>query len=95
MNDIYNFFAIQENLKTVWANNSVFDCLEFSDIKPFFIVDTPPPTVSGNLHIGHVFSYIHQNIIVRYKRINGFNIIFPFGFDDNGLPTERYIEKKM
>jgi valyl-tRNA synthetase len=57
-----------------------------------FIVDTPPPTVSGSLHIGHVFSYTHQDLIVRYRRMRGFNIYYPMGWDDNGLPTERRVE---
>src|SRR5262245_39417041 len=54
-----------------------------------FVVDTPPPTVSGSLHIGHVFSYTHTDLIVRYKRMRGFNTFYPMGWDDNGLPTER------
>lgn len=58
-----------------------------------YSVDTPPPTVSGNLHIGHVFSYTQAEIIIRHRRMKGMNIFYPFGFDDNGLPTERYVEK--
>lgn len=61
---------------------------------PIWSIDTPPPTVSGNLHIGHIFSYTQTDIIARYKRMNGFSVFYPFGFDDNGLPTERYVEKK-
>lgn len=57
-----------------------------------FAVDTPPPTVSGSLHIGHVFSYTHADIIVRYKRMRGYNIFYPMGWDDNGLPTERRVQ---
>lgn len=59
-----------------------------------FSIDTPPPTVSGTLHIGHIFSYTQTDIIARYKRMNGFSVFYPFGFDDNGLATERYVEKK-
>ena len=59
-----------------------------------YSVDTPPPTVSGSLHIGHIFSYTQTDIIARYKRMNGFSVFYPFGFDDNGLPTERFVEKK-
>ncbi|MEM4247156.1 MAG: valine--tRNA ligase, partial [Candidatus Woesearchaeota archaeon] len=58
-----------------------------------FSVDTPPPTVSGKMHIGHAFSYAQQDIFVRYKRLRGFNVFYPFGTDDNGLPTERLVEK--
>ena len=57
-----------------------------------FVIDTPPPTVSGSLHVGHVFSYTHADVIARYKRINGFNIFYPMGWDDNGLPTERRVQ---
>lgn len=59
-----------------------------------YSIDTPPPTVSGTLHIGHIFSYTQTDIIARYKRMNGYSVFYPFGFDDNGLPTERYVEKK-
>lgn len=62
--------------------------------QPLWSIDTPPPTVSGNLHIGHIFSYTQTDIIARYKRMTGYAVFYPFGFDDNGLPTERYIEKK-
>ena len=57
-----------------------------------FVVDTPPPTVSGSLHVGHVFSYTHTDIIVRYQRMRGHNIFYPMGWDDNGLPTERRVQ---
>ncbi|MBN1549293.1 valine--tRNA ligase [Candidatus Babeliales bacterium] len=59
-----------------------------------YTIDTPPPTVSGTLHIGHIFSYTQTDIIARYKRMSGYSVFYPFGFDDNGLPTERYVEKK-
>ena len=59
-----------------------------------FSIDTPPPTVSGNLHLGHAMSYTHFEIIARFKRMMGFNVFLPIGFDDNGQPTERLIEKK-
>jgi len=57
-----------------------------------FVVDTPPPTASGSLHVGHVFSYTHQDLIVRYQRMKGRNIFYPMGWDDNGLPTERRVQ---
>ncbi len=60
-----------------------------------FVVDTPPPTVSGSLHVGHVFSYTHTDIIVRYQRMQQRNIMYPMGWDDNGLPTERRVQNKF
>lgn len=59
-----------------------------------FSIDTPPPTVSGGLHIGHVFSYTQAECIARYMRMRGRNVFYPFGFDDNGLPTERLTERE-
>ncbi|MHB1171738.1 MAG: valine--tRNA ligase [Lacisediminihabitans sp.] len=57
-----------------------------------FSVDTPPPTASGSLHIGHVFSYTHMDLIARYQRMRGKSIFYPMGWDDNGLPTERRVQ---
>ena len=59
-----------------------------------YTIDTPPPTVSGKMHMGHAFSYTQQDIIVRFQRLKGKNVFFPFGTDDNGLPTEKLVEKK-
>ena len=57
-----------------------------------FSVDTPPPTASGSLHIGHVFSYTHMDLQARYQRMRGKDIFYPMGWDDNGLPTERRVQ---
>lgn len=62
---------------------------------PVFSIDTPPPTVSGRIHIGHVFSYTQAEVIARFKRMQGNKLFYPFGFDDNGLPTERLVEKEL
>ena len=57
-----------------------------------FSIDTPPPTVSGSLHVGHVFSYTHTDLIARYQRMTGKHVFYPIGWDDNGLPTERRVQ---
>jgi valyl-tRNA synthetase len=57
-----------------------------------FSIDTPPPTVSGSLHVGHVFSYTHADVVARFQRMNGKAVFYPLGWDDNGLPTERRVQ---
>jgi len=76
-----------------------WDSINLYDFKPnekeVYPIDTPPPTVSGKIHIGHIFSYSQAEMIARYKRLSGYNVFYPFGFDDNGLPTERLVEKEL
>lgn len=62
---------------------------------PVYSVDTPPPTVSGDIHIGHVYSYTQAEMVARYWRMRGRRVFLPFGFDDNGLPTERLVEREL
>ncbi len=82
----------EEKIMKFWEENSIFT-FKKNNSKKIFSIDTPPPTVSGNMHIGHSFSYSQQDFIARYKRLTGFNVFYPFGTDDNGLPTERLVEK--
>ena len=89
----YNSKESEEKWQQYWLDNNIY---KFDiDADKIFSIDTPPPTVSGKIHIGHVFSYTQIEIIARYMRMKGYNIFFPFGFDDNGLPTERLVEKNI
>jgi valyl-tRNA synthetase len=88
----YDAQSTESQLQKQWADQSIFN--PSNNPGPRFTIDTPPPTVSGSLHIGHIFSYTQTDIIARYKRMSGFSVVYPFGFDDNGLPTERFVEKK-
>src|SRR5437762_13694907 len=74
-----------------WARRGVYAYDPARPREETFVVDTPPPTVSGSLHVGHVFSYTHTDVIVRYQRMRGQNVFYPMGWDDNGLPTERRV----
>ncbi len=79
-------------LARYWIENEIYKPNQTD--KPMYSIDTPPPTVSGSLHLGHIFSYTQTDIIARYKRMSGFCVYYPFGFDDNGLATERFVEKQ-
>lgn len=79
--------------QSFWDDEKIYE-FDLLSSKPLFPIDTPPPTISGALHLGHVFSYTQAEAVARFKRMQGFNIRFPFGLDDNGLPTERLVEKE-
>lgn len=89
----YNAQEKETKWLNYWNENKIY---EFKpDQREVFSIDTPPPTVNGKIHIGHIFSYSQTEMIARYKRLRGFNIFYPFGFDDNGLPSERLVEKEQ
>ncbi|MGC8479356.1 MAG: valine--tRNA ligase [Candidatus Micrarchaeia archaeon] len=92
MNDKYDHKEAEPRIRKLWSDKKIF---AFKDTnKKIFAIDTPPPTVSGLLHVGHVFSYSQADFIARYKRMSGYNVFYPFGLDNNGLPTEILVEKK-
>lgn len=89
----YEHQEIEMQMQALWEELDIYK-FDPSSKAPIYSIDTPPPTVSGSLHIGHIFSYAQGEMIARYKRMRGYNIFYPFGFDDNGLPTERLVEKE-
>lgn len=89
----YQHLATEPELQAYWQTHQVYAPANHPG--PQFTIDTPPPTVSGALHIGHVFSYTQADIIARYQRFQGRSVFYPMGFDDNGLATERFVEQKL
>jgi len=89
----YDFTKIEKQMQELWEKEKIyrFDKNANGEI---YSIDTPPPTVSGSLHIGHLFSYTQAEMIARFRRMQGYNVFYPFGFDDNGLPTERLVERE-
>jgi valyl-tRNA synthetase len=87
---------VLEGLEDKWAKAWEADgTYRFDRTRPrdqVYAIDTPPPTVSGSLHVGHVFSYTHTDIVARYQRMRGKAVFYPMGWDDNGLPTERRVQ---
>ena len=83
---------MEEKWRVFWEEHSTYS-FNPDARGEIYSIDSPPPTVSGDLHMGHSFSYVHQDIIARFKRMSGFKVFYPMGFDDNGLPTEKYSEK--
>jgi len=88
----YDFKKSEQRWQKFWEKEKIY---KFNPKTPgkIFSVDTPPPTLSGKMHIGHAFSYTHQDIIARYHRMKGENVFYPFGTDNNGLATARLVEK--
>jgi valyl-tRNA synthetase len=90
----YDFKSNEAKWKKDWEDKKLFH-FNVNEGDKLFVVDTPPPYVSADhLHAGHIMSYTQAEFIVRYKRMQGYKVFYPMGFDDNGLPTERFVEKK-
>ncbi|MFT2816080.1 valine--tRNA ligase [Leifsonia sp. A12D58] len=85
--------GLETKWETVWEDQGTyrFD-RENATRESIYSIDTPPPTASGSLHIGHVFSYTHTDVVARFQRMNGKKVFYPMGWDDNGLPTERRVQ---
>src|SRR5215831_16291638 len=84
--------GLEQKWTARWEESGVY---RFDRTRPraeIYSIDTPPPTVSGSLHIGHVFSYTHTDLVARYQRMRGKMVFYPMGWDDNGLPTERRVQ---
>ena len=84
--------GIEAKWAGVWEEQGTYRFDRSKTRAEIYSIDTPPPTVSGSLHVGHVFSYTHTDCIARYKRMRGFEVFYPMGWDDNGLPTERRVQ---
>ena len=90
----YDFVATEKKWREAWLASGTYAWDPSVPRDDSYVIDTPPPTVSGFLHIGHVYSYTQTDLIARFQRMNGKNVFYPMGFDDNGLPTERLVEKR-
>ena len=84
--------GLEAKWSAVWAREDVYRFDRSAPRERVFAIDTPPPTVSGALHVGHVFSYTHTDAVARYQRMRGKVVFYPMGWDDNGLPTERRVQ---
>src|SRR5918993_3846201 len=84
--------GIEDRWSAVWEADGIYEFDRTATRASVFSIDTPPPTVSGSLHIGHVFSYTHTDTVARYQRMAGKSVFYPMGWDDNGVPTERRVE---
>jgi valyl-tRNA synthetase len=88
----YDAHTEEPLIQEFWRKEKVFAFKKTAG--PLYTIDTPPPTLSGRMHIGHAFSYAQGDFIARYRRMRGDAVFYPFGTDDNGLPTERLVERQ-
>ncbi|PKZ38965.1 valine--tRNA ligase [Kocuria rhizophila] len=84
--------GLEEKYAAQWRENGTYAFREDTDRDSVYSIDTPPPTASGSLHVGHMFSYTQTDVIARFQRMSGKNVFYPLGWDDNGLPTERRVQ---
>src|SRR5436190_15782226 len=84
--------GLEAKWHTRWEASGVYRFDRSRPRSEVYAIDTPPPTVSGSLHVGHVFSYTHTDLVARFHRMRGKAVFYPMGWDDNGLPTERRVQ---
>jgi len=84
--------GLEEKWSERWEQEGTYRFDRSKTREQIYAIDTPPPTVSGSLHVGHVYSYSHTDLIARYQRMRGKEVFYPMGWDDNGLPTERRVQ---
>ena len=91
--DIYDPKEAEQRWQKYWDEHHIYAFDPHDKKREIYSIDTPPPTVSGKMHLGHAFSYSQEDFIARYQRMRNKNVFYPFGTDDNGLATEKLIEK--
>ncbi len=84
--------GLEDKWSQRWKDDDTYAFDRSKTREEIYSIDTPPPTVSGSLHVGHVFSYTHPDLIARFQRMRGKSVFYPMGWDDNGLPTERRVQ---
>ncbi|MEO9246371.1 valine--tRNA ligase [Citricoccus nitrophenolicus] len=84
--------GLEDKLSAVWREDGTYAFDPDTTREAVYSIDTPPPTASGSLHVGHMFSYTQTDVLARYQRMMGKNVFYPMGWDDNGLPTERRVQ---
>src|SRR6185312_2318728 len=84
--------GLEASLTKRWLAEGTYKFDRETTREQVYSIDTPPPTASGSLHVGHMFSYTQTDVLARFQRMNGRNVFYPMGWDDNGLPTERRVQ---